>query len=73
VRRKWNELLGQRAQWLDDHTRMGEVIVSTIQLNEGADRDRVLGAWDGSTALTVAEATKDLVARPGASGGLVAL
>jgi len=60
VRQGWTKLLGQRAIWLTDHTKLAEVVVSILQLHEGADRDAVVRSWDGSTALVVQEATKGL-------------
>jgi hypothetical protein len=74
VRKDWNGLLGQRAIWLTDHKAMGEMIVSTIQLNEGADRDTVTHQWSGDTSLVVADGLRNLPAgRPGNQGGLVTL
>ncbi len=58
---KWKALLGQRVSVVDDYTKLGEVIVSIMQVNEGQDMSTVIGSWDGSTGLTVAEAVKDLV------------
>lgn len=60
VRPAWTKLLGQRAIPLSDHTKMAEVIVSTIQVVEGADAKAVAGSWDGSTAIVVGKAIKDL-------------
>lgn len=59
VDRKWRELLGQRAMNLTDHTKMSEVIVSTIQANEGFAKDAILDSWDGKTKDVVAHALKD--------------
>lgn len=41
----WRELLGDRAIGLPDHRRMAEVILSLIQINEGADNDTVVSSW----------------------------
>lgn len=57
----WKELLGQKVSVVDDYTKLGEVIVSIMQVNEGQDANSVISSWDGSTSLTVAEAVKDLV------------
>lgn len=47
----WTNLLGQRAIMLSDHTKLPEVIVSTIMRNEGMDEDEIIAAWsDGSAA-----------------------
>jgi hypothetical protein len=61
VRPAWTKLLGQRAIPLSDHTKMAEVIVSTIQVNEGASAKEVTDSWDGSTAIAVKHAVKDLI------------
>lgn len=60
VIREWTELLGQRAIRLSDHTKMSEVIVSAIQVVEGADTDKVISSWNGSTSLVVAKAINAL-------------
>ena len=52
----WTELLGQRAIRLADHTKLAEVIVSLIQVNEGEDSAKVSGSWDGTTSLVVSKA-----------------
>lgn len=72
VKAEWSALLGQRALWLSDHTKLAEVIVSTIQIVEGVSHDDVVGSWDGSTALVVKGAT-DQLARATAVGGMVSL
>lgn len=56
----WTKLLGQRAIRLKDHTKLSEVIVSTIQVNEGIDKKTIIGSWKGATAAIVKEAIKDL-------------
>ena len=60
VKAGWTKVLGERALLLTDHTKLGEVIVSAIQLNEGAALDDVLNSWSGDTSLVVREATKGL-------------
>ena len=72
VRHEWTTLLGQRALLLTDHTKMSEVIVSAIQVNEGADRKTVINSWDGTTSIVVANALNhDLMVKDNASGGVV--
>lgn len=56
VRKRWTELLGQRVIGLSDHTRLAEVIVSAIAVNEGNDRDRVIDSWAKPTAAVVRRA-----------------
>lgn len=60
VNKRWTDLLGQRAILLTDHTKMGEVITSTIQVWEGENADKVTASWDGSTAVAVAAAVSGL-------------
>jgi hypothetical protein len=74
VRRGWVELLGQRAIPLSDHKKLSEVIVSTIEVFEGRDKDSVAKSWDGDTSLVVARAVGNLTAgllRPNRNGGVV--
>jgi hypothetical protein len=52
----WRGILGERALRLTDHTKLAEVIVSTIQVNEGANATAVINSWDKTTALVVREA-----------------
>lgn len=74
VKTKWTNLLGQRAIVLDDYKKLAEVIVSTIQVTEGAAIDDVTKSWDGSTSVTVHNAIKDLTtAGASATTGVVRL
>jgi len=57
---KWSNLLGQRAIRLADHTKMGEVIISTIQLLEGESQDTIVNSWDGDTSIVVKKAIQDI-------------
>ena len=57
----WSPLLGQRVIQCDDSDRVAEVIVSAIQVAEGADKAAVAGSWPASTATTVANAIKSLL------------
>jgi hypothetical protein len=59
---RWKDLLGQRVVVVDDYTKLGEVIVSIMQVNEGQNKEDVIGSWSGDTSLTVAGAVRDLVA-----------
>jgi hypothetical protein len=69
VRNRWTELLGQRVIGLSDHTRLAEVIVSAIEVNEGRDRDQVVKSWAKPTALVVQRAVSALApARTGGAG-----
>ncbi len=71
---KWRDLLGQRAVLLSDHTKLAEMIVSIIQICEGARPDDVANSWNDKTARVVHDATKQLAAAPGHHGsGVVRL
>ena len=58
--KSWTSVLGQRVLRLSDHTKLSEVIVSAIQINEGEDIDSVINSWSDSTADIVADATETL-------------
>ena len=64
-------MLGQRVIMLSDHTKLGEVIVSAIEVNEGAIADDVIGSWDGSTSLVVKDAISGLHPTTTSKAGLV--
>ena len=71
VRRDWMNLLGERAIPLADHTKLSEVIVSTIEVVEGRDKSAVAASWGGETSLVVARAVSGLrtgLARAQSSG-----
>lgn len=56
VKASWRDVMGQNAIWLEDYGNLSEVIVSTIQLNEGVDKTEVLKSWDGTTSMVVTRA-----------------
>lgn len=65
TRRAWTELLGQRALLLADHTKLAELVVSVMQVMNGADRDSVVNSWSASTNAVVARGLSALsVTRP---------
>lgn len=70
---KWQDLIGQHAIEVSDYTKMGEVIVSTIQVLEGADAHTVAASWSGDTSLVVAKAVGGLVKAGDAGAGVVRL
>lgn len=57
---QWTELMGERAIFLSDHTKLAEIIVSAIQMNEGASLDAVVDSWSGDTSLVVRSAVSSL-------------
>jgi hypothetical protein len=68
VASKWRKLIGQRAIKLSKHEDLAELIVSTIQVQEGSDLATVSATWSGSTALTVRKALKEMQKVPVSSG-----
>ena len=69
----WRELLGQKAICLSDHNDLAELIVSTIEMAEGAELDSVVRSWSGNTALVIKDSLKELSngrAVPGGSRGV---
>jgi hypothetical protein len=71
----WRGLLGEHAIQVDDYRRLGEIIVSILQVRQGVDKDTVASSWSGDTSLAVRKAIQALAggADAGAGGGLVAL
>ena len=59
VKSSWFDVLGQNAIWLEDYNSLSELIVSTIQLNEGAEKAEVLSSWSGSTSIAITRALGD--------------
>lgn len=67
----WRNLLGERVLPLSDHNKLAEVVVSTMQVLEGADKAAVAGSWSGDTSLVVSHALNGLApAQAGGSGGV---
>ncbi len=71
VEESWHGLLGrERVIGLSDYRKLSEAIVSAIQINQGAHAYDVARSWDGSTAVVLADALKDMVPAPkGAAPG----
>ena len=62
VKRSWREVLGQNAIVLTDYTKLAEVIVSIMEVNEGRDADEVADSWSGDTSMVVKAAVSELTA-----------
>ena len=58
----WKPLLPERTLILDDYRRIAELVVSTIEINEGRDAEDVAASWGGSASVIVAKAIQS--ARP---------
>ena len=70
VTKGWTNLLGERAIRLSDYSRMGEVILSALQILGGENPHTVISSWDASTALVVANAVRSLKRASSGVGGL---
>lgn len=65
VKETWQRLMGQNAIPVSDYTKLGEIIVSIMQIASGEDAKTVAAEWGGSTAVVVGHATQGLtVKRP---------
>jgi len=71
VVREWTKLLGQHAIKLSDYTKMGEVIISTLQVLAGESKESILASWDGTTSLVVKSAIEGLSNTLASEDGLV--
>jgi len=57
VKSSWENVIGtQRVIPLDDHTKIGEVIVSTMEIASGKNLKEVVDSWDGDTSVVVGSA-----------------
>lgn len=56
----WIDLLGQRAVRVSDCTKLPEIIVSILELEEGKEAGKIIKSWDKSTALVVQNAIHGL-------------
>lgn len=70
VLRSWERILPERIIKLDDRTKLGEAIVSAIQVTEGAAKADVAASWGSGTDLVIASAIRDLAARQQAAGAV---
>lgn len=71
VKQNWQNLLGERALPMSDHTKMAELIVSSIQVNEGASVADVMKSWSGDTSVVVARGLGGLAPASAPGRGIV--
>lgn len=71
VKSEWEDLLGSHAIIVDDVDKLPEVIVSLLQALNGDSVDEIAASWDGSTAVVVKEALRNLAITPLNSGSEV--
>lgn len=69
VMKSWKELLGQRVLVLEKNEDLAEVIVSTIEVNEGRAIKDVIDSWSPEKALSVKTAITQLAPYEGGSSG----
>lgn len=61
VLKSWQSVIGeQRTITLEDHSKIGEVIVSTLEVSAGKSIDDIKASWDGSTAVVIGDALKTI-------------
>jgi hypothetical protein len=61
VKKSWENVIGfEKTIPLDDHTKVGEVIVSILEMMAGKKLAEVTNAWDGSTSVVVENALKNV-------------
>lgn len=61
VRKSWDDVIGaQRVVPLDDYTKLGETVVSILEVMAGRSIRDVTESWDGSTSVVVGNALKDV-------------
>lgn len=70
---KWRQLLGERAVVVEDHKKLGEVIVSIMQVNEGHAGDEVADSWDADSRAVVRNAVAGLLSNRSGRKEIVAI
>jgi len=64
VKDEWNDLLGTHHIIAEDINKLPEIIVSLLQALRGDSLDKIADSWDGSTAVVVKDALKNLAITP---------
>jgi len=65
VRASWDAVIGaERVIPLDDFTKLGETIVTLMEMHKGKALRDVTATWDGSTSVVVTNALKDVAIVP---------
>jgi hypothetical protein len=61
VKKSWEEVIGsQRVLPVGDHTKIGEIILSVLDLFSGKSSKEVVASWNGSTSVVVGDALKSI-------------
>lgn len=64
VESEWNDLLGTHHIIAEDISKLPEIIVSLLQALRGDSIDKIADSWDGSTAVVVKDALRNLAITP---------
>jgi hypothetical protein len=65
IEKSFGSIMPDNLLWLEDVKILPELIVSTIQVTEGADKATVSASWSGDTSLVVANALKGITTQNG--------
>lgn len=60
IKNTWGKYLEERCIYVTDMTKIPEILVSILQVDNGADVAGVLDSWDGSTRMVVRDAISGL-------------
>ena len=61
VKKSWKNVIGiERTIPLDDHMKLGEVVVSVLEMMAGKKPEEIVASWDGKTAIVVKSAIKSV-------------
>lgn len=71
IEESWAPLLGQNLIYVDKCENIPEIIVSILEAESGKDSKEIIESWDGSTAMSVSHAIKNLSKKANEGGGLV--
>ena len=71
--KEWSEILGTHAITVEDVNKIPEVIVSILQALNGESIDKIAESWDGSTAVVIKDALKNLEITPVGSDSSVVM
>ena len=71
IEESWTPVLGQNLVYVDNCENIPEIIVSILEADNGRDTTEILKDWDGSTAISVQHALKNMTVKNSKESGLV--
>ena len=71
IEESWTPILGQNLVYVDNCENIPEIIVSILEADNGRDTTEILKDWDGSTAISVQYALKNMTVKNSKDSGLV--